>query len=168
MKEERSGGGSLAVVIPCLNEEKTIGKVVADARRAFPEASIHVFDNGSTDGSVERALSAGADVVSVRRRGKGYVVRAVTERVTADVYLIVDGDDTYDLSRAGRLVSLVAEGACDMAVGARLGDFHPGAFRAFHRFGNRLVVGLYFTSLGVILNSAAEKHNQILSLIKKN
>src|ERR1700682_5807529 len=91
----------ICVVIPCLNEAATIGKVVADFQRALPRATVMVFDNSSTDGSAEKAEAAGAVVVRVPRQGKGYVLRHAFDRVKADLYVVVDADDTYPAAPVG-------------------------------------------------------------------
>ncbi|MGO4777397.1 glycosyltransferase, partial [Lysobacter sp. 2RAB21] len=93
-----------AVLIPCYNEARTVAKVVADFRRALPQADIWVFDNASTDGTAELARQAGARVYRVPAKGKGNVVRAMFREVEADVYLMVDGDDTYPADHAGELL----------------------------------------------------------------
>jgi glycosyltransferase involved in cell wall biosynthesis len=90
---------TIAIMIPCLNEESTIGKVVRDFRAAMPEATIHVFDNRSSDRTVERAREAGAVVHHVPRPGKGNVVRAMFRDIDADIGVMVDGDDTYPADR---------------------------------------------------------------------
>src|ERR1022692_5131621 len=97
----------VAVLIPCLNEEAAIGKVVADFRDALPDALIFVYDNGSTDRTIEVAKNAGAIVRKEPLKGKGNVMRRMFADVEADVYVLVDGDDTYDASRAPELVDLL-------------------------------------------------------------
>jgi glycosyltransferase involved in cell wall biosynthesis len=136
---------TVAVLIPCLDEEGTVGAVVRDFRRALPEAAIYVFDNASRDRTAENAAAAGAIVVSSPRRGKGHVVRHMFASVEADRYVMVDGDDTYPADRAPALLAALRAGGVDMAVGARIDGAEPGAFRRFHRLGNRLVSGLIAT-----------------------
>jgi glycosyltransferase involved in cell wall biosynthesis len=131
----------LAILIPCHDEEVTVGKVVEDFRRVLPGAAIHVFDNRSTDRTAERARAAGAIVIASPRLGKGHVVRHMFQSVEADAYLLVDGDDTYAAADAPRLIAALRPGDVDMVVGARA-QAAAGAFRLFHRFGNRLVTGL--------------------------
>lgn len=116
-----------------------MAKVVADFRRALPQAEIWVFDNASTDGTGELAAQAGAHVRRVAAKGKGNVVRAMFRDVDADVFVMVDGDDTYPADAVGGLVADVAEGRADMTVGTRLESHGDGSFRRFHGFGNRLV-----------------------------
>ena len=130
---------TIAVLIPCLNEQLTIGTVVGDFRAALPQASIHVFDNRSTDRTAERAREAGATVHYVPRPGKGHVVRAMFREVDADVAIMVDGDGTYPADRAVDLVAPILAREADMVVGTRLADSGEDAFRSFHRFGNSIV-----------------------------
>ncbi|MCW6507417.1 glycosyltransferase [Lichenifustis flavocetrariae] len=132
----------LAVVIPCRNEESTIAQVVADFRQALPEARIAVFDNASTDETSVLARAAGAEVFREARPGKGHVVRRMFADVEADIYLMADGDGTYDAASARRLVDLVACGGYDMVVGARA-DIGRNAHRRGHAVGNRLFNHLY-------------------------
>lgn len=129
----------IAVIIPCYNEELTVAKVVRDARAALPSASIYVFDNRSSDQTAERAHEAGAIVIPSPRRGKGNVVRHAFRLVDADVYVMVDGDDTYPMDEAPKLVQAIHAGGFDMAVGTRLTQFSETAFRKFHLFGNRFL-----------------------------
>src|SRR5690606_21993766 len=128
-----------AVLIPCHNEAATVAKVVAEFRQALPGADVWVFDNASSDDTVQRARAAGARVRRVNARGKGHVVRAMFRDVEADAYLMVDGDDTYPAAEAARLLAPVLAGDADMVVGTRLQSHAAGAFRRFHGFGNRLV-----------------------------
>ncbi|MEI2456796.1 MULTISPECIES: glycosyltransferase [Lysobacter] len=128
-----------AVLIPCYNEAKTVAKVVADFRRALPDAEIWVFDNASSDDTAALALGAGARVRRVPAKGKGNVVRTMFREVEADVYLMVDGDDTYPAEHALALLEDVIEGRADMVVGTRLEQHDSDSFRRFHGFGNKLV-----------------------------
>ncbi|MGC2422887.1 MAG: glycosyltransferase family 2 protein [Nitrospirota bacterium] len=130
------------VMIPCLNEEKTVGKVVADFKAALPGAKIFVYDNNSTDKTAEIARSEGAVVVPAPIQGKGNVVRQMFAELDGDVFLMVDGDDTYPADQAPGLIAELKKGAADMVVGARLSAYEAKSFRAFHKFGNRLVAGL--------------------------
>lgn len=129
----------VAVVIPCLDEERTVAKVVEDMKGALPGAEIYVFDNGSTDRTAEIAQRSGATVVPSPRRGKGNVIRHMAEVVDADAYVLVDGDDTYPASAAPDLVRRFRDSGVDMLVATRLEDHHGGAFRLFHKLGNRLI-----------------------------
>lgn len=132
----------IAVLIPCLNEETTVGKVVDDFRAALPEANIVVFDNNSTDRTAAVAAARGARVLAEMRRGKGYVVDAMFGKIDADIYVLVDGDDTYSARDVGRLVEPVIAGRADMAVGSRLSEFGSGSFRQLHVLGNRFLTGM--------------------------
>src|SRR5579863_8161092 len=95
----------IAVLIPCYQEEKTIGKVVRDFRAALPQAEIYVFDNNCTDRTAENARAAGAIVRREKRQGKGYVVASMLEKLDADIFVMVDGDDTYDAKAVGSLLA---------------------------------------------------------------
>jgi len=130
----------LVVLIPCYNEETTIKKVVIDYRSLLPNAAVFVFDNNSTDRSVELATEAGAIVIPEYRQGKGFVVRSMFRKIDADVYLMVDGDDTYDAADIVALAGPVMEGLADMVVGDRLSStYFQENRRAFHGMGNKLV-----------------------------
>jgi glycosyltransferase involved in cell wall biosynthesis len=131
----------IAVIIPCYNEQVAIPKVVADFRAALPGADIHVYDNNSTDDTAEVARAAGAIVGFEPYPGKGNVVRRMFSDIDADVYVMVDGDDTYDAAAAPRMVSLLVEHQLDMVNGARVTEVQQ-AYRFGHRFGNRLLTGL--------------------------
>jgi glycosyltransferase involved in cell wall biosynthesis len=138
----RHNTGKVAVLVPCLNEEITIAKVVRDFRAALPQADIYVFDNGSTDKSADLARNAGATVIREKRPGKGFVVQSMFQKIQADYYLMVDGDDTYAAGGAERLLApLIAEEA-DMVVGSRLSTYSQGSFRSLHIFGNRVLTGM--------------------------
>lgn len=139
---EKVEAKKIVVLIPCLNEELTIGKVIEDFRRELPEAEIVVGDNGSTDLSAKLALAAGAVVLREPRRGKGYVVESMLAKVDADLYVMVDGDDTYPAEQVHALLQPVLEGDADMCVGARLQQFSERSFRPLHVFGNKLVRSL--------------------------
>ena len=132
---------AIAVIVPCFNEAAAIGKVVADFRAALPGATVYVYDNNSTDGTSQVAAAAGAEVRREHRRGKGNVVRRMFQDVEADVYLMVDGDDTYDARVAPRLVERLVEENLDMVVGRRI-ETHQDAYRAGHRLGNAVLTGL--------------------------
>ncbi len=129
-----------AVLIPCHNERASVAKVVADYRRLLPDAVIYVYDNNSSDGTAEAAAAAGAVVVPEYRQGKGFVVRSMFRDVDADVYLMVDGDDTYEAEDVAALVGPIVDGRADMVVGDRLaGGYLEKNTRPLHGFGNRLV-----------------------------
>ncbi len=133
---------SIAILIPCHNEECTVAKVVADFRRELPEAKVYVFDNASSDRTAELARQAGALVIPEPRLGKGNVVEQMMSAVEADYFVMVDGDDTYPAAKVHDLLAPVMAGRADMAVGARLADFKDHSFRALHITGNNLVRGL--------------------------
>ncbi|MBN1555994.1 MAG: glycosyltransferase [Phycisphaerae bacterium] len=133
---------TIAVLLPCYNEEATLGKVIDDFRDQLPEARICVFDNCSTDASADIARLRGAEVFPEPRQGKGYVVESMLSRVEADICVMVDADDTYPAENVHELIAPVREGQADMAVGARLADFTDKSFRPLHLAGNRLVRGL--------------------------
>src|SRR6516225_3291212 len=135
-REER-----IAVLIPCYNEAAAIGKVVLDFRKSLPEAEIYVYDNNSTDETRERALEAGAHVGSETRQGKGNVVRRMFNEVDADIYVMVDGDDTYDASVAPALIDCLIKNSCAMVVGRRV-HHAKEAYRPAHVFGNALLSGM--------------------------
>jgi len=138
--QTEAGGRRIAVLVPCYNEEAAIARVVADFRANLPDAVIYVYDNNSTDRTVEVARAAGATVRTETRQGKGYVVRRMFSDVDADVYVLVDGDATYDAPSARLLVARLVEGGLDMVVGARR-DQEQAAYRFGHRFGNRMLTG---------------------------
>jgi glycosyltransferase involved in cell wall biosynthesis len=135
--------GRIAILIPCYNEEAAIGKVVRDFRAALPEAVVYVYDNNSTDRTRERARDAGAVLGQERRQGKGYVVRTMFREVEAEVYVLVDGDDTYSAREAGRLIAPIIEGHADMVVGTRLRDHGEEAFQPLRLLGNWVFTGLF-------------------------
>ncbi len=137
----------VAVILPCHNEGEAIGRVVRDFRVALPDAEIHVFDNNSTDDTVERALEAGARVIREPRQGKGNVMRRAFAEIDADVYVTADGDGTYDAARAPEMVRLLVEDRLDMVVGVRR-DTAPGAYRQGHRVGNSMFNLLFRYSFG--------------------
>lgn len=127
----------IAVLIPCYNEEKAIYKVVKDFRSQLPNAEIYVYDNNSKDNTTAEAKRAGAIVKFEPRQGKGYVVRRMFSDIHADIYLMVDGDGTYDFSRARDLVDTLVNEHLDMVIGARV-EKTETAHRAGHKFGNQL------------------------------
>jgi glycosyltransferase involved in cell wall biosynthesis len=128
----------IAVLIPCYNEELTIEQVVAQFREQLPGATIYVFDNGSSDDTVEAARGSGAIVFHEARRGKGYVVQSMFQRVNADVYIMVDGDGTYPAAAVHELIAPVIKDEADMVVGSRLHDQSLSEFKFLNRLGNRL------------------------------
>ena len=141
----------VAVLVPCYNEEAAIAKVVRDFRDAMPDAAIYVYDNNSRDQTMARAREAGAIVRSELRQGKGNVVRRMFADIEADLYVLVDGDDTYDASAGPRMVAgLIAAGA-DILTARRI-HTDAAAYRMGHVFGNRLLTGLASTLFNVKLS----------------
>ena len=131
----------VAVLIPCHNEEAAIGKVVSDFHDALPEAIVYVYDNNSTDGTVLQARAAGAVVRRERLQGKGHVVRRMFADIDADLYVLVDGDDTYDAAAAPGMLAMMAQRQLDMVSAARYGAAKE-AYRPGHRFGNVFLTAL--------------------------
>ncbi|HKD24206.1 MAG TPA: glycosyltransferase family 2 protein [Rhizomicrobium sp.] len=140
----------IAVLIPCYNEEAAIGTVVRDFRAALPDATIYVYDNNSKDATSARAAEAGAVVRSETRQGKGNVVRRMFADIEADVYVLVDGDDTYDSEAAPMLVKRLIDDGYDIVSGRRVAT-GQAAYRAGHVLGNRLLTGLTATMFRVHL-----------------
>ena len=138
---------TIAVLVPCYNEEVTIRTVVADFRRALPQATIYVYDNNSTDRTSEMARAAGAVVRSEVLQGKGNVVRRMFADIEAEVYLLVDGDATYDAASAPAMIRRLVDDRLDMVNGARVTEVRA-AYRPGHRFGNRLLTGLVAWTFG--------------------
>ncbi|SFK46827.1 Glycosyltransferase involved in cell wall bisynthesis [Lachnospiraceae bacterium KH1T2] len=131
---------NIAVLIPCYNESKTIEKVIRDWKNALPDAVIYVYDNNSTDNTVELAQAAGATVRHEYHQGKGNVVRRMFREIDAKAYIMVDGDDTYPAEYGSQMVNLVLEHNSDMVVGDRLSStYYTENKRPFHNFGNDLV-----------------------------
>lgn len=141
MAVEFPGAPRIAVLVPCYNEASTVARVVHDFRAALPDAEIYVFDNNSTDGTAEAALAAGAILRRETRKGKGSVVRRMFADVEADLYIMVDGDATYDASASPGLVRYALEGGYDMVNVARV-ETGTKAYRPGHRFGNRMLTGM--------------------------
>jgi glycosyltransferase involved in cell wall biosynthesis len=131
----------IAVLVPCYNEEAAIGKVVRDFKAALPDAVIYVYDNNSKDQTIARAKEAGAVVRSETRQGKGNVVRRMFADIEADVYLMIDGDDTYDSLIAPELVKKLIDENYDIVAGQRIATATE-AYRAGHVLGNKLLTGL--------------------------
>ena len=131
----------IAVIIPCYNEEAAIARVVSDFKAALPRADVYVYDNCSKDKTADVARAAGAIVRTEMRRGKGNVVRRMFADIEADIYVLVDGDDTYDATTAPVLLQKLVENGLDMVSGRRLA-VGGSAYRAGHVIGNRLLTGL--------------------------
>lgn len=137
----------IAVLIPCYNEETSITKVIKDFRITLPEAEIFVFDNNSSDRTVELALAAGACVTCEPLQGKGNVVRRMFSDIEADIYVLVDGDDTYLAASAPGMVELLRSGSLDMVTGTRITEIEA-AYRPGHRFGNVMLTGIVAAIFG--------------------
>lgn len=131
----------IAVLVPCYNEEAAIAKVVGDFRAALPGATVYVYDNNSRDDTIARAGHAGAVVRSEKRQGKGNVVRRMFADIEADVYVLVDGDDTYDASAAADMVQQLVDEGVDLLTARRV-HTQAAAYRPGHVFGNKLLTGL--------------------------
>src|SRR6266567_6437292 len=137
----------VAVLVPCFNEAAAIAAVVADFRKSLPTADIYVYDNNSTDRTVAVAREAGAEVRSERRQGKGHVVRRMFADIDADIYLLVDGDATYDAASAPRMIESLLSDRLDMVVGLRV-DQAEAAYRPGHRTGNWMLTGFLSSVFG--------------------
>lgn len=129
----------VAVLIPCYNEGSAVGAVVRDLKVQLPDAAIYVYDNNSTDDTAAQAMATGAIVRTEPRQGKGHVVRRMFADVEADVYLMLDGDGTYDTATAPLLIRRLLDDHLDMVVGTRLSSTGRQVFRPGHRWGNRLI-----------------------------
>ena len=141
------GGLRIAVLVPCYNEEVAVAKVVRDFRAALPAATVFVFDNNSTDGTGAAARIAGAEVFEEKHQGKGFVVRRMFTDVEADVYVLVDGDATYDAPSANAMIERLLADRLDMVVANRI-DRERAAYRTGHRTGNRLLTAFVAAVFG--------------------
>lgn len=139
---------SVAVVIPCYNEELTIAEVVRQFRAELPAAEIYVFDNNSMDRTVERARAAGAKIFHERRQGKGYVVQSMFRKVNADIYIMVDGDGTYPAADVHRLIEPILNDEADMVIGSRLHAQSASRFKSANRIGNKFFLYILNYTLG--------------------
>ena len=137
----------VAVLVPCFNEEAAVASVVAGFRKALPAARIYVFDNNSTDRTAAVAREAGAEVRHERKQGKGHVVRRMFADVDADIYVLVDGDATYDAASAPRMIEKLVNEHLDMVVGLRL-DQEQAAYRRGHRTGNWMLTSFLSSVFG--------------------
>lgn len=140
----------IAVIVPCHNEELTIGRVVREFRSELPDAAIYVFDNNSTDRTAQVAAEAGATVFSERRQGKGYVVQSMFRSIDAHCYVMVDGDATYPAHEVHSLTAPILNGEADMVVGSRLSGSSRDGFKLLHHLGNYAVL--------LILNAMFRSH----------
>src|SRR5450756_3236624 len=137
----------VAVLVPCFNEEAAVATVVADFRKTLPTAEIYVYDNNSSDRTVAVAREAGAEVRSERRQGKGHVVRRMFADVDADIYVLVDGDATYDATSAPRMIDRLMTHHLEMVVGFRV-DQVEAAYRRGHRTGNWMLTSFLSSVFG--------------------
>jgi glycosyltransferase involved in cell wall biosynthesis len=137
----------IAVLVPCFNEETAVASVIADFRKALPSAEIFIYDNNSSDRTAAVAREAGASVRNERRQGKGHVVRRMFADVDADIYVLVDGDATYDAASAPHMIETLRSDHLDMVVGLRV-DQTQAAYRLGHRTGNRLLTGFLSAVFG--------------------
>ena len=140
---------SIAILVPCYNEESTISKVVNDFEEALPQATIYVYDNASTDNTGKVAEKAGAIVYQEGVRGKGNVIRRMFSDIEADIYIMVDGDDTYEAQKCIEMVDQLIKNNLDMVVGVRKTDNFDGEYRRGHVFGNWMLT----TSVSLIFGS---------------
>lgn len=139
---------NIAVLVPCYNEEATVAAVVESFARVLPDATIYVYDNNSRDQTAARARAAGAIVRNEARQGKGNVMRRMFSDIDADIYVLVDGDDTYDAASAPALIDKLLSERLDMVVGTRLHSAEDEAFRRGHRFGNDILTGVVSVLFG--------------------
>lgn len=141
LKQSIDSSLRVAVILPCFNEELAIQKTINDFKSELPSATVYVFDNNSSDRTSEVARAAGAQVVHVALRGKGNVVRRMFADVEADIYLMADGDSTYDAKSARKLIDKLTNENLDMVVGCRIDEGEAQNYRPGHRFGNRMLTG---------------------------
>ncbi|MHB8745687.1 MAG: glycosyltransferase family 2 protein [Gammaproteobacteria bacterium] len=139
---------NIAVLVPCYNEEATVAAVVESFARVLPDATIYVYDNNSRDQTAARARAAGAIVRNEARQGKGNVMRRMFSDIDTDIYVLVDGDDTYDAASAPALIDKLLSERLDMVVGTRLHSAEDEAFRRGHRFGNDVLTGVVSVLFG--------------------
>jgi glycosyltransferase involved in cell wall biosynthesis len=137
----------IAVLVPCYNEERTAGEVTREFLAALPGCTVYVYDNNSTDKTSEVARAAGAIVGTERQKGKGNVVRRMFSDIDADIYVLVDGDSTYEAQAAPRMVKLLVDESLDMVNGCRV-EKSAAAYRLGHRFGNQMLTGMVASIFG--------------------
>lgn len=143
-------GNKIAVILPCYNEELAVKSVVGNFKKYIPEATVHVFDNNSQDKTRELARQAGAVVHLVTHKGKGNVVRRMFADVEADIYIMADGDDTYDAASVRHLIDVLLDERLDMVVGRReeVGEKTSATYRSGHRWGNKMLTGAVMSIFG--------------------
>lgn len=156
----------ILVLIPCLNEARTIKKVVQDFQAALPQAEVLVFDNGSTDETIVQARQAGATICTERRRGKGFVVQAMFQKMQADIYVMVDGDDTYPAEKVRDLIEPILCDEADMVIGSRIAAESNSEFRLLNWLGNKFfqnIINIIFdTQLTDILSGYRCMNRQLV------
>jgi glycosyltransferase involved in cell wall biosynthesis len=165
---ERHARFRVAVLIPCFNEEITIGDVVRQFQNELPNALVCVFDNNSTDKTAERARASGAYVIHESRRGKGFVVQSIFRRIDADVYVLVDGDATYPAPAVHSIIAPIAAGEADMVVGSRLHAQSRSEFKHLNRWANRLVLFTLRLVFGVRLTDVLSGYRAFNRSFVKN
>ncbi|MEO0575813.1 MAG: glycosyltransferase family 2 protein, partial [Pseudomonadota bacterium] len=138
---------TVAVLVPCYNEQATIASVVRDFKSALPDAVVYVYDNNSSDNTIQEARAAGAVVHRETHQGKGHVVRRMFADIEADIYVLVDGDDTYEAAAAPAMIEQLRTDGLDMITGTRIAS-SDDAYRTGHRFGNRVLTGIVARSFG--------------------
>ena len=138
---------NIAVLIPCLNEEKTISNVIKKIKAKVHQADVFLFDNDSTDDSKHLAKKAGAIVFNVTKKGKGNVVRKMFSEISADIYIMIDGDDTYDVENINKMIALLQRDSLDMVVAKRVSN-DTSAYRFGHKTGNRIFTNLVKYTFG--------------------
>lgn len=160
----------IAVLIPCYNEEITIRKVIEDFKRELPEADIYVYNNNSKDKTYEIAMSCGATVRNEYNQGKGNVVRRMFREIDADIYVMVDADDTYPAEFVHKLIEPIKNETADMVVGDRLsnGTYKKENKRKFHNFGNNLVKKAINTAFKANLNDIMSGYRAFNKFFVKN
>ena len=136
--EDKQPAKRIAVLIPCYDEELTVGQVIDDFREHLPEADVFVYDNNSTDKTVEIARAAGANIGFETRQGKGFVVQRMFREIDADVYIMIDGDSTYPVNEVRKLIAPVLEGEADMATGSRFAAASESEVKRLNFFGNKI------------------------------
>jgi glycosyltransferase involved in cell wall biosynthesis len=142
----------IAAIVPCHNEEAAVATVVADLRAAVPGMAVYVYDNNSTDDTVARAREAGAIVCSEPHKGKGNVVRRAFADIDADIYLLIDGDDTYDAAAAPAMIERLVRENLDQVVGVRRGDAYRAGHEAGNKMLNRIVCSIFGDTMGDMLS----------------
>ena len=159
-------GHRIAVLLPCHNEEAAVAEVVDAFRAALPAATIYVYDNNSTDRTIDMAQAAGAVVRTERHQGKGYVVRRMFADIDADIYVLADGDATYDAPSAPAMIARLIEEKLDMVVGARV-HREEAAYRRGHQTGNRLLTGFVDQHLRTVVQRHAVGLPGVLAALRK-